>query len=91
MSDEHRTDPTRDEKTNKNYTIKLVDGTNIVQVRTAMYADDVSFLATGGLLTQAQKDLQNAVSVGSWSKNRKLNSTKTFSTLFYPSELNWKP
>ena len=43
------------------------NSTNIAQVRTEMYADDVFILAKASSLTQAQKALQNMVSaVDNW-------------------------
>ena len=72
MSVKHRTDVTRDEKTNKLHS-KIVrhhqaNSINIAEVRTAMYVIDVFILATVSSLTQAQKALQNAVSaVDNWS------------------------
>ena len=46
------------------------NSTNIAIVRTAMYGDDVSIIATASSLTQAQKVLQNEVSaVDNWSKS----------------------
>ena len=64
--------------------------------RTAMYADDVSILATASSLTLAQKALHNMVgAVDNWSKKWKLdrNSTKNKSIFFRLSnaELDWKP
>ena len=82
MSGKLRTGPTRDEKTNKLH-IKVgkrhqSNPTNITQVRTAMYADDVSIIATASSLTQDQKALQNVVSAkDNWSKKWKLNLNST--------------
>ena len=89
MSGKHRTDPTRDEKPNKLHS-KVgrrhhANPTNIAEVRTAMYVDDVSILSTASSLTQDQKALQNAMSaVDNWSEKWKLNlnSTKNESTFF---------
>ena len=100
MSGKHWTDPSRDEKSRKLHSKAgrrhQANPTNIAEVTTAMYADDVSILATANSLTQAQKALQNAVSaVDNWSNKWKLNlnSTKSESTFFTLSnaELDWKP
>ena len=51
----------------------------------------VSILATASSLTQAQKDLQNAMSaVDNISKNWKLNLNSTKSESTFLTELNWK-
>ena len=59
MSGKRRTDPTRDDKANKLYSKNVrrhqENSTNIAEVRTTTYADDVSNLATSSSRTQAQK------------------------------------